>query len=434
MKTHVPLLQELDQGEEKAENFKASATLYLDLMKRKTMAHWREAAVSNLPLALADPFLAPSISKVLAAILLKQGSVDEEDVQGIMDLNLPLEPSYEPILGFKLTATPEQVANRVRKTWAEEELDPTKERWWNLLEQHLPEFLQWATNGCKAAPEVTNAFTKLVTQGFAVGRLTSLIVEQGVNQMSRAGKSLAGSTSSAFATHIRLSVYEAGRRLLGLARRNVTTRQTGSKKQKTDHDTSLVTYSRGPEGSATIFRTQVVTSEYVENGQRNFENAKTKARERARTCERTRKTEELIERQLQEEEERHLRRLNDFEGKVAAAADDVVTSQASFEAFHLAALADGKYTKKMMVETLVNRYVENNAELEEKHEQASLEKLKAAELRPLMVAEFFGPGWNARVAPLNVSREMQDKAVEKAKQMCTDSLAPDGKAWAWQSL
>ena len=418
---------------DKAENFYASTGFYIQLMLQKSEEHWREAARSNLPLALADPFLAQAISQVLVTIFVERQLVDGVDVVEILSQNLVPVPSYEPIIGFKLGSTPSEVADRCKQLWAAGNgIDPTKERWWGLFDAYMPNFLSWARAGCPAQPGRVDGFTELLSKGFAIARLTTLVVEAGVNQMSRAGKSVAGSTTSALGQHIRLAVYEVGRRIRAIGKGNVTTARV-TKKAKSSREESLVTYTRGPESKAAIFHTQAATSEYTSAGFANYDNAKKKARERGKTRARTEQDEAYIRNQLEREEQRNQKHVDNFEAKTDDARQDVQTSHASFRSFHLQALSDGKYTKAKMIETLITRYKGDSVDFDDAKERDALTRLPATGLRPLMVEEFYGDGWDARVAPSNVRRQMQDTAVAKAKEMCTDELAPDGKAWAWRT-
>lgn len=143
----------------------------------------------NFILALACPFLAVAVARVIVTLLIAEGKITAGAVAG--GKALPQPPVFR-FKGVTLTATSTEVAAECKVEI--EVVGVESLRWWPLFDDatFLAGFLSWYMNGCEFTDAMkinTNLFWIYYNETFSVGLCTSLCVESGVNKLKQAVKS-----------------------------------------------------------------------------------------------------------------------------------------------------------------------------------------------------------------------------------------------------
>ena len=447
------------------DNCKVGVLLYLKKMEDKTREHLRRTRANNLPLALADEFMAPAVADLICKMAFDDGLLLGEvgpvaEQVGVLPWSVG-SASTGGIYTLEMTAR--QIAAdceiEVRAELGDHGvgLKLDKFRWWeDVLKPVLPEFLKWRKLGCPQNPNYMDDFVNLLRNAFQVARLTTMCVEVGVNHLKESSSGPGHTTPSGRQTQ--QTVYDAHLKIKAAAKEETRRIKEnngdgdGGGEQKDENGgegepnakkakigmRGQAKYMREPKTKSFIFMWLRQISLYAAAGEAHFVEARKAAGQRADTAVRTTDEDAAILTNVRENDEANAAAVQkagaDFVSKLAAAKEKLVDIMVQPEAFQLVPLTV-KYTIKMMIETLVERKVRRNPALNVTAVKAELAKMSAGGdngLRNEMRVDFFGEEWRCAFAPKNMPQAHQDKAVAKAKEMATKEMVKAGTAWAWK--
>ena len=462
MKSVVRAKTNLDAAQ--FDNCKVGVLLYLKKMEDKTREHLRRTRANNLPLALADEFMAPAVADLICKMAFDDGLLLGEvgpvaEQVGVLPWSVG-SASTGGIYTLEMTAR--QIAAdceiEVRAELGDHGvgLKLDKFRWWeDVLKPVLPEFLKWRKLGCPQNPNYMDGFVNLLRNALQVARLTTMCVEVGVNHLKESSSGPGHTTPSGRQTQqtvydAHLKIKAAAKEETGRIRENNGDGDGGEQKDENGGEgepnakkakigmRGQAKYMREPKTKSFIFMWLRQISLYAAAGEAHFVEARKAAGQRADTAVRTTKEDAAILTNVRENDEANAAAVQkagaDFVSKLAAAKEKLVDIMVQPEAFQLVPLTV-KYTIKMMIETLVERKVRRNPALNVTAVKAELAKMSAGGdngLRNEMRVDFFGEEWRCAFAPKNMPQAHQDKAVAKAKEMATKEMVKAGTAWAWK--
>ena len=441
-KKYQPALSVLPDGAALIRNLLGTAQLYKDAMLKNTLEHIQRTTLECFPLVLGDPYLSQA-----AALLLFfnwEESEGRDHAEGGIFANLapgaPWDTTLKTTTGepIQLKATPQEIMVRCTQIFVEKDI--TKLVWWNDMAALEPGIRVWYGKGCPQSPldeEFLSAFRVLLHYGLQPTRLTSLIVESGVNRLNKVDNIIGSSDLTQVARQTKMVVYERSHEILSKAKLLADKAKPVQKNTQKRAKPSLQTYMNTSHslGKAELMCLIKETDDYANKSRPAMEAAVKDAEVRLTSAIKTEHDKEIVQAKQEKEIERHEGKADDFETEKAAAVASLSNTRLFPAAFGLVLLKGRSYLKIDMATTLARRYVENGTctvANENAHTEA-LARETVPQLHERLRAEFFGAGWETSYAPKLMQRAEQDRAVEKAKAMSTPAMLADGTAWAWRS-